>query len=293
MHLISGRFAIALGFSTAAHAGLAWMVGDQLPSTAAPAQRALTVAMAPAAPRAVLNSIAPTVTAALSPALVRPLAAPRVAVIDEPDRVLAARVVDAVEAPAAPPIEARAAERRLHAREVESSVVVAALARSEMRISTALQRDTIEKPLPPRLDAAPATRTTVRAAPARPGLAATSAAESVVASSGSGSPARSPPAVTGRPGANRQARPASGNDPPQYPWTARVQGHQGRVVLSVWVSAEGAANRLAVLQSSGYPSLDRAAVAAVQGWRFRPARRAGTDTGSLLYVPVVFRLDGG
>jgi protein TonB len=234
------------------------MVGDQLPSTAAPAQRALTVAMTPAAPRAVLNSIAPTATAALSPALVRPLAPPDVAVIDEPDSVLSAR-------------------------DAESSIVAAAVAHSEMRVSMALQRETIKKPLPSRLDAAPA--------PRKP--AATPARKSVEGESGSGARARPPPAVAGQPGANREARPASGNDPPEYPWTARVQGHQGRVVLSVWVSAEGEADRLAVLRSSGYPSLDRAAVAAVQAWRFRPARRGGYDTGSLLYVPVVFRLDDG
>ena len=46
-----------------------------------------------------------------------------------------------------------------------------------------------------------------------------------------------------------------------------------------------------MLQSSGYPALDRAAVQAVEGWRFQPARRDGRDTGSLLYVPVVFRLN--
>jgi protein TonB len=63
------------------------------------------------------------------------------------------------------------------------------------------------------------------------------------------------------------------------------------VVLSVWVSAEGDADRLAVVKSSGYPLLDRAAVDAVQRWRFQPARRAGLDTGSLVQVPVVFRLD--
>ena len=62
-------------------------------------------------------------------------------------------------------------------------------------------------------------------------------------------------------------------------------------MLSIWVSAEGEADRLAVLQSSGYPTLDRAAVEAVERWRFQPARRGGFETGSLLYVPVVFRLD--
>ena len=63
------------------------------------------------------------------------------------------------------------------------------------------------------------------------------------------------------------------------------------MILSVWVSADGGPERLAVLQSSGYAALDRAAVDAVEGWHFQPARRGGLDTGSLLYVPVVFRLD--
>ena len=61
--------------------------------------------------------------------------------------------------------------------------------------------------------------------------------------------------------------------------------------MSVWVSARGEADQLAVLKSSGYPTLDRAALEAVRRWRFHPARRGGTDTGSLLYVPVMFRLD--
>ncbi|NIM28335.1 MAG: TonB family protein, partial [Gammaproteobacteria bacterium] len=74
---------------------------------------------------------------------------------------------------------------------------------------------------------------------------------------------------------DRSALPAAGNAPPDYPWTARARGHQGRVVLSVWVSAAGLAERLAVLHSSGYASLDRAAMEAVERWRFRPARRAG------------------
>ena len=97
--------------------------------------------------------------------------------------------------------------------------------------------------------------------------------------------------MAGRPGADRNASPAAGNEPPEYPWVARAQGHQGRVVLSVWVNAEGQADELAVLQSSGHPVLDRAAMQAVERWRFQPARRNGRDTGSLLYVPVVFRLN--
>lgn len=289
MYLIQGRFALALGFSTAAHVGLAWMVSDQLPSGAAPAQRALTVAMTPAAPRAVLNSIAPTATAALSPAVVRPLAPVSVQAIHEPDRVVAARVVDIVQALDAPLVEARGPKRHLRARDSRASTVALVAAVSRMRISSALLRETEKKPLPASLDPAPATSREVLPAPRA--AATTPAPQSVDGKPGTGGQAHSPRAVAGQPGANREALPASGNEPPEYPWIARAQGHQGRVLISVWVGAEGQADELAVLQSSGYPNLDRAAVEAVRHWRFQPARRGGIETGSLLYVPVVFRLD--
>ncbi|NCF30205.1 MAG: TonB family protein [Gammaproteobacteria bacterium] len=289
MYLIQGRFALALSFSTAAHVGLAWMVSDQLPSSAAPAQRALTVAMTPAAPRAVLNSIAPTASAALSPAVVRPLAPVSVQAIHEPDRVVAARIVDIVQALDAPLVEARGPKRHLRARDSRASNVALVAAVSRMRISSALQRETVKKPLPASLDPAPATSREVLPAPRA--AATTRAPQSVDGKPGTGGQAHSPRAVAGQPGANREALPASGNEPPEYPWIARAQGHQGRVIISVWVGAEGQADELAVLQSSGYPNLDRAAVEAVRHWRFRPARRGGIETGSLLYVPVVFRLD--
>jgi protein TonB len=261
MQLIQGRFAVALGFSAAAHAGLAWMVNGQLASSAAPAQRALTVAMVPAAPRAVLNSIVvePSTRAAGNP------------------RVLL--------------VKTYGPEQVLVARQAQPSAVTALVAPSQMRVISAVQRETINKPLVPR--AQPAPRSKPAAAQASPHAAASSARASVHGKVARGADAGASQAVAGLPGADREALPASGNEPPAYPWSARAHGHQGRVVLSVWVSAEGQADRLAVLKSSGYPILDRAAVEAVERWRFQPARRGGLRTDSLLYVPVVFRLDDG
>ena len=293
--MIQGRLAVALSFSTVAHVGLAWMVNDHLPSSAAPAQRALTVAMTPAAPRAILNSITPSATAALSPALVRPIAPPSVQAIDEPDVLIAARVVDSIEVLDAALVKTRGPEHTLHARNAQSSLIpVAVAARADMQVSNAAQRTVVEKPLPSELDPVPAASREIRAEPPRrPAATPVAARESIEGDPGSGREARAVTAVAGQPGADRNALPASGNAPPQYPWPARVQGHQGRVVLSVWVSADGQADRLAVLQSSGYPTLDRAAEKAVEGWRFQPARRDGHDAASMLYVPVVFRLDDG
>lgn len=293
MHLIHGRFALALGFSTAAHAGLAWMVTDPLATSAAPAQRALTVAMTPAAPRAVLNSIAPAATAALAPPLVRPLSAPRAEVIDEPDRVVVTRSAETVASLDAPLVETRGPEHRLRARDGQAAVVAVAAASESISIRPALARDAVQKPSPPRPPPAPAVRRKVSAAPASRQPASAAARQSQAGKGATGADPSRSQAVTGQPGADREAAPASGNEPPEYPWTARARGQQGRVVLSVWVSAEGEAQRLAVLKSSGYSALDRAAANAVQHWRFRPARRAGVDTQSLVYVPVMFRLDGG
>ena len=291
MTLIPGRFAVALSFSAAAHVGLAWVVSDPLPATAAPAQQALSVALAPAAPRAVLNSIAPAATATLSPAVVRPLAPASAQVIDEPQRVIAAQALASVEVLDAPLVEARGPEHRLRARDASSSTVPVAIASSPMRVTKTVAREKVDKPSPPNMHPVPATSRKARGAPASRRAAASPARKPNPGEAGSGADARSPQAVAGQPGSNRQALPASGNAPPEYPWTARAHGHQGRVVLSVWVSAQGAADRLAVLKSSGYPTLDRAALEAVQRWRFQPARRGGSDTGSLLYVPVTFRLD--
>jgi protein TonB len=89
------------------------------------------------------------------------------------------------------------------------------------------------------------------------------------------------------------AHPVAGMEsdrPPVYPETARRRGQQGRVLLQVNVSAEGLPVTVSVAQSSGYPSLDAAALTAVQRWRFVPATRAGAPVAASAEVPVRFRL---
>jgi len=78
--------------------------------------------------------------------------------------------------------------------------------------------------------------------------------------------------------------------PPVYPEIARRRGQQGRVVLHVNVSAEGMPVTVTVAESSGYTSLDAAALAAVQQWRFVPATRGSTPVPAVAEVPVRFRL---
>lgn len=79
--------------------------------------------------------------------------------------------------------------------------------------------------------------------------------------------------------------------PPPYPRLARRRGWQGVVRLRVRVSPDGRVIEASVDQSSGYQVLDRAALEAVQGWRFTPAVRGGHPVESVVVVPVRFALD--
>lgn len=76
-----------------------------------------------------------------------------------------------------------------------------------------------------------------------------------------------------------------------YPAAARRSGDQGTVMLKVLVSTEGASLRVELDQSSGSKSLDGAALEAVKGWRFVPARRGTQNIEAWVRVPVVFKLE--
>lgn len=79
--------------------------------------------------------------------------------------------------------------------------------------------------------------------------------------------------------------------PPPYPSISRHRGEQGRVIVSALVSIEGLVKQAFVEVSSGFPRLDEAALAAVLGWRFVPAQRAGVIVETRHQIPVRFELD--
>jgi protein TonB len=81
------------------------------------------------------------------------------------------------------------------------------------------------------------------------------------------------------------------NPPPAYPAASRRRGEQGRVVLRVLVSADGAAERVEVRSSSGHERLDRAASEAVHQWRFVPARQGEKPVAAWVLVPILFSLE--
>ncbi len=80
------------------------------------------------------------------------------------------------------------------------------------------------------------------------------------------------------------------NPPPSYPWQARRMGVEGRVVLQVEILPNGNAGRIEIRNSSGHELLDQAAIKAVGGWRFDPARIAGAPITAWAEVPISFRL---
>lgn len=81
------------------------------------------------------------------------------------------------------------------------------------------------------------------------------------------------------------------NPAPAYPAPARRLGEEGKVVLRVLVSPQGAAETVELKSTSGSQRLDDAALNTVRNWRFSPARRGETPVQSWVLVPITFRLE--
>jgi len=81
------------------------------------------------------------------------------------------------------------------------------------------------------------------------------------------------------------------NTPPRYPASARRSGEQGTVYLHVLVTVDGRAAQVEVERSSGSKVLDRAALDAVRGWRFVPARRGVQPVEKWVGIPITYQLE--
>lgn len=81
------------------------------------------------------------------------------------------------------------------------------------------------------------------------------------------------------------------NPPPTYPMISRRFREEGKVVLRVFVNAEGQPTQVDIKTSSSFQRLDQAALQAVSQWRFVPARRSNTPIGAWVLVPIVFNLN--
>lgn len=81
------------------------------------------------------------------------------------------------------------------------------------------------------------------------------------------------------------------NPAPSYPSMSRRLGEQGRVVLEVYILANGTVGEVKLKQSSGFKRLDDAAIQAVKKWHYQAARR-GQQAIDFWYVqPVSFSLN--
>lgn len=115
---------------------------------------------------------------------------------------------------------------------------------------------------------------------------------------------RSVPAANPAPGAPATAAAAPGpatsqprfdadyldNPAPAYPPLSRKLREEGKVVLRVFVDADGRPGEIQVQGDSGFPRLNHAASEAVRRWKFVPAKRGQEAVGAWVLVPINFSL---
>jgi protein TonB len=78
--------------------------------------------------------------------------------------------------------------------------------------------------------------------------------------------------------------------PPTYPSSLLNKGIGGRVLVTCTVDAEGRVAGTSIKQSSGHPDLDKAAISAVNKWKFKPATKGGRRIKATCVVPFNFEV---
>lgn len=81
-----------------------------------------------------------------------------------------------------------------------------------------------------------------------------------------------------------------GNPAPKYPMDARRNHWEGTVRLRVVITPEGQVKDISVARSSGFDSLDQAALKTVSKWRFLPGKQAGVAVEAVGFLSIPFRL---
>ncbi len=81
------------------------------------------------------------------------------------------------------------------------------------------------------------------------------------------------------------------NEKPIYPRIARIKGYEGTVYLKILVDKYGYVRKVDLKKSSGYNILDRSAIKAAEGWKFKPAMKDGKPVSMTIIVPVIFKLN--
>jgi len=87
--------------------------------------------------------------------------------------------------------------------------------------------------------------------------------------------------------------PLAGEPRIEYPLELWDQGVEGSCMLRVRVTDMGFVDSVQIMEGSGYPAFDTAAVRGAMSMRFRPARRDGERIEVWARVPVHFSRSGG
>lgn len=77
---------------------------------------------------------------------------------------------------------------------------------------------------------------------------------------------------------------------PTYPNALLRKKIGGKVVVSATVDSSGAVTKVTIKQSSGQAELDKAVLAAVQKWKFKPGSRDGKPVQSNCLIPYTFEV---
>jgi protein TonB len=80
------------------------------------------------------------------------------------------------------------------------------------------------------------------------------------------------------------------NPAPRYPVSAFREKAEGTVVVRAEILANGQSGRVELQTSSGFDSLDNAAMSTIKKWRFKPAMVDGQPINQWVTIPITFRL---
>lgn len=78
---------------------------------------------------------------------------------------------------------------------------------------------------------------------------------------------------------------------PKYPRASRIKGEEGTVTLQITVTDKGIAEKAEIISSSGYPKLDKEALAVIPTASFIPAEKNGVAVKSVMTLKIRFTLE--
>jgi protein TonB len=79
--------------------------------------------------------------------------------------------------------------------------------------------------------------------------------------------------------------------PPQYPFLAKRDGIEGKVMLRIVVNAQGEAEEAEVTKAEPEGYFEEAALKTVKKYKFRPAMKGGKPVNCIVYIPISFNME--